>query len=448
MEKILVLGAGMVARPLVEYLLEQGYTLTVTSPKRVRAAAMVGDHPRGTAALWSTDDPAGLDELVAAHDIVVSMLPYAYHPMVARACLAKGKSLVTTSYVSDEMAVMDAEARERGVLFLNETGLDPGIDHMSAMQIIDTVRKEGGRIETFYSLTGALPAPEAADNPFRYKFTWSPKGVILAGNNDARYLLHGREVFIPAGELFRHCHPIEFPGIGSLETYPNRDSVHYIDIYGLQGVRTLFRGTLRFPGWCRNMDYLKRLHLLSQEPLDLKGKSYAEMVSSLIRLPEGTPLRRHAARLLGLDEDDPFFDALEWLGLFSNDPIGRDQDSPFEVTSDLMIDKMMLGDHERDMIAMQHSFLAVYPGGRREVIHSRLVDYGTPATHTAVARTVALPAAIATELILRGEIRAAGVMRPVIHEIYAPVLERLAELGISLTEERTPAADGLSVLEQ
>ncbi len=446
-KKILVLGAGMVARPLVKYLLDRGYRLTVTSPFRVRAAAMVGDHPRGTAVRWSTDDAAALGRLVADHDLVVSMLPYMYHPMVARACLVHRRSLVTTSYVSREMAAMDEEARRAGVLFLNETGLDPGIDHMSAMQVIDRVRAGGGRITAFYSLTGALPAPEAADNPFRYKFTWSPKGVLMAGNNDAHYLLEGREVHIPAATLFRERYPIPFPGVGDLEAYPNRNSIEYIDIYGLEKVRTLFRGTLRYPGWCHNMDLMKRARLLSDEPFDLQGRSYAGMVRMLLDTPAGEPVRPAAARTLGIPEEDPFLDAIEWLGLFSEEPVGRIKDSPFEVTSDLMIEKMMLGEQERDMIAMQHSFLAEYPDGRKEVIHARMVDYGTPATDTAVARTVALPAAIAAELIVEGRIGITGVMRPVNKEIYAPVLARLAETGITVTEEKVPDEEELHVLE-
>jgi saccharopine dehydrogenase-like NADP-dependent oxidoreductase len=435
MKKVLILGAGMVVRPMVEYLFEQGYRITVTGLKKKRAEALIGGNPQGTAVRWSTDDPATLDQLVADHDITVSLLPYAYHVMVAGACLKHKKNLVTTSYVSEGMAALDEEARKAGVILLNEIGLDPGIDHMSAMHIIDEVRNKGGRLLEFYSITGALPAPEATDNPFRYKFSWSPKGVVMAGNNDARYLLDGKVKFVPTQDLFRDNFTIDFPGVGKMEVYPNRDSLLYLDKYGVTGARTFFRGTLRYPGWCAIMDAMKRIGLLSYEKIDLHGKSYAGMMALLIGEKDTQAIREKTAAFLEIPADDPVLDALEWLGLFSDQPAGREKESPFEVTSDLMIEKMMPGPDERDMIAMQHSFLVEYPGGKREVIHSRLLEFGSFSTHTAVSRAVALPAAIAVRLLLEGKIKATGVHRPVIPEIYSPVLEGLKETGIRITEE-------------
>ena len=446
MKKVLILGAGMVVRPMVDYLFEQGYRITVTGLKKKRAEALIAGHPHGTAVRWSTSDPGTLDQLVSAHDAVVSLLPYAYHVMVAEACLKHRKNLVTTSYVSEEMQALDRQAREAGVLLLNEIGLDPGIDHMSAMHIIHRIHEKGGKIREFYSLTGALPAPEAANNPFRYKFTWSPKGVVMAGNNDGRYLIHGREKYIPTADLFKETFTIEFPGAGTLEVYPNRNSLQYIDIYGIPEAETFFRGTLRYPGWCAIMDAMKKMKLLTYEKIDLRGKTFAEMTASLIGEKSAADIRKKTARFLGLPADDPVPEALAWLGLFSDDPVGREEDSPFEVTSDLMIGKMMLGQEERDMIAMQHSFLAVYPDGKKEMIHSRLLDFGTPAKHTAVARAVALPAAIAVHLLLEGKISITGVHRPVIPAIYIPVMEGLEKTGIRITEEHGTPGNGLSIL--
>jgi saccharopine dehydrogenase-like NADP-dependent oxidoreductase len=436
MKNVLILGAGMVVRPMVEYLFEQGYRVTVTGLIKERAEALIGGNPQGTAVRWSTDDPGTLERLVAAHDITVSLLPYAYHPMVAKACLRHRKSLVTTSYVSEEMAALDKDARKAGVILLNEIGLDPGIDHMSAMQVIHQVRDKGGRLLEFYSVTGALPAPEAADNPFRYKFTWSPKGVVMAGNNDARYLIDGKEKYIPTEDLFKVNFTVDFPGAGRLEVYPNRNSLTYLDTYGIMGATTFFRGTLRYPGWCTLMDAMKKMNLFTYEKIDLQGKSYAAMVAHLIGEKDGKDIREKCAHYLALSVDDPVLEALEWLGLFSEETIGRREDSPFEVTSDLMIGKMMLAPGERDMIAMQHTFLVEYPGGRREVVHSRLLNFGSPGGNTAVSRAVALPAAIAVRLLLEGKIMATGVHRPVIPEIYTPVLEGLQETGIQITEEQ------------
>ncbi len=435
MKKVLILGAGLVVKPMVEYLFDHHYSVTVASRTKAKADALIQGHPHGTAVGWTTDDTEALEEMVRSHDLTVSLLPYAYHVMVAEVCLRHKKNMVTTSYVKAKMESLDPYAKEAGVILLNEIGVDPGIDHMSAMQVIHHIHNKKGKLLEFFSLTGALPAPEAANNPFRYKFSWSPKGVVMAGNNDGRFLVKGEEIYVPTEDLFKKNFTIQFPEIGTLEVYPNRDSTQYVDIYGIPEVRTIFRGTLRYPGWCRILDSMKKMKLITYDKIDLQGKSYADMVAVLIDEKDGRDIRRKAAAFLGFPEDDPVLEALEWLGLFSDQPIGREEDSPFEVTSDLMIEKMMLQPHERDMVAMQHSFLAEYPGGKREVIHSRMLDFGTPATNTSIARTVALPAAIAVHLILEGKISVTGVYRPVIPEIYGPVLEELAKTGIRLHEE-------------
>ena len=435
MKKVLILGAGMVVKPMVEYLFDHHYKVTIASRTRSKADKLIGGNPNGHTIAWTTDNTKMLDELVASHDLTVSLLPYAYHVMVAENCLKHGKSMVTTSYVKPEMQDLDQAARDAGLIILNEIGVDPGIDHMSAMQIIHHIHDKGGKVVKFFSLTGALPAPEAADNPFHYKFSWSPKGVVMAGNNDGRFLMGGHEKYIPTEDLFKETFSIDFPRVGKLDVYPNRDSIQYIDIYSIPEVDTIFRGTMRYPGWCQIMDVMKRMRLISYDKMALQGKSYAEMVAMLIGEKEAHDIRNKTAKFLGLPEDHFVIDALAWLGLFGTGPMGRNEDSPFEVTSDLMIGKMMLQPDERDMIAMQHSFLAEYPDGSREVIHARMLDFGTLRTNTAVARTVALPAAIAVRLILEGKIAVKGVYRPVIPEIYKPVLQELEKTGISFTEE-------------
>lgn len=435
MKKVLILGAGLVAKPIVTFLLENNYKVTVASRTKSKADAMIKNHANGTAVGWTTDDTDTMEQLIKEHDLSVSLLPYAYHVAVAKLCIKHGKDMVTTSYVKPEMQDLDGEAKKAGVIILNEIGLDPGIDHMSAMRIIDHVHNKGGKIEEFYSLCGALPAPENADNPFRYKFSWSPKGVVMAGNNDGKFLKHGQEHYVPTEDLFKDPFSVDFPEVGKLDVYPNRDSIQYIDIYDIPEAKTMFRGTFRFPGWCETLDAMKKLHLISYDKVNMEGWTYADMVAYLIGAESSDGIKSKVAGFLHPDADSQVISALEWLGIFENTPMNRKEDSPFEVTSDLMIDKMQLGNHEKDMVALQHVFLASYPDGSKEVIKSRMLDFGTPATDTSIARTVALPAAIAVKMILEGKITLKGVFRPVLPGIYNPVLDELETIGIKMVEE-------------
>jgi saccharopine dehydrogenase (NADP+, L-glutamate forming) len=434
MKKVLVLGAGMVAKPLVEYLLEKGYGLMIASPMKDRADGMINGNPLGSSVDWSMHDLPALDRLVSEHDITVSLLPYKFHADVAKICLKHKKNLVTTSYVQPQMMALDEDARESRVLFLNEVGLDPGIDHMTAMKIIDYVHLNGGKVDGFYSLCGALPAPEAADNPLGYKFTWSPMGVILAGRNSAIYQRDGKETFIDSENLFRDRINYDFPGVGKLEVYPNRDSLSYKDIYGINETPTMYRGTLRYTGWCESLDVMKRLGMLDEKVADYDGKTYADFLSKLAGINKKN-LKANLALKLGIDETSAAMRSLEFLGFFEEEKLNYRETTPSEITSDRMISRMMLGDNERDVVLLRHIVKATYPNGTGEVIRSTMVDYGTPSTNTAISRTVALPAAIAARLILEGKIMLSGVCRPVIPQIYTPILTELRHLGIEMNEE-------------
>ncbi|MFO8234762.1 MAG: saccharopine dehydrogenase C-terminal domain-containing protein [Bacteroidales bacterium] len=435
MKKVLILGAGMVVKPMVDYLLDNNYSVTIASRTRSKGEAMLNNRSNGQAMEWTVDREDKLDQMVDEHDLTVSLLPYAYHAMVAKKCIKYKKNMVTTSYVQPEMAALDNEVKEAGIVILNEIGVDPGIDHMSAQKIIDQVHNKGGEIEEFYSITGALAAPESADNPFRYKFSWSPKGVVKAGNNPARYLKDGKKVNISSKDLFKNTFIIKFPEIGKLEVYPNRDSISYIDIYNIPEAKTMFRGTFRYKGWCETIDAMKELNLISEEKINLEGKTYADLIAHQIGASDSSDIKKKTADFLGIQEDAHPIYALEWLGLFEDKLINRKEDSPFEVTSDLMMEKMQLGDNERDMVAMQHTFLVNFENAGKEVIRSRMLVFGSPDTDTSVARTVALPAAIAVRMILENTINLKGVYRPVIPEIYEPVLEELEKVGIKLEEE-------------
>jgi saccharopine dehydrogenase (NADP+, L-glutamate forming) len=434
MKSVLILGAGLVAKPIIEYLLGEGYKVTVASPMKERAEEMIDKHPNGESVFWSMDDTGMLDTLVSEHDIAVSLLPYIFHADVGKVCLKFRKPLVTTSYVQTGIQALDAEAKKAGVILLNEIGLDPGIDHMSAMKIIDHIHKNGGKVDEFWSICGALPAPESADNPLGYKFSWSPKGVIMASRNSALYLKNGKQVSVPPADLFKERFEMEFPGIGPLEVYPNRDSVSYKEIYGIQEAKTVFRGTFRFKGWCETLDFMKSINMLDDTIVDYSDKTYAGFIAERGGL-KGIEIKNELCEKTGLKPENIAIKALEWLGFFADKKLDYGKTSPFEITSDLMISKMSLANSERDMVVLQHIFHAEYPDGRKEIIKSSMLDFGTPATNTSIARTVALPAAIAVTLILDKKISLTGVQRPVVPEIYEPVLAGLEKLGIRMTEE-------------
>jgi saccharopine dehydrogenase-like NADP-dependent oxidoreductase len=434
-KKVLILGAGLVAQPIVRYLLGKGLKVTVASNTPDSAEAMINKHKNGTNINWSVEDKVALDKMIEGHDIVVSLLPYVFHLLVAEYALKHKKNMITASYVKPEMQALDAAAKKAGIIILNELGLDPGIDHMSAMRIIDHVHSKGGKIKEFYSLCGALPAPEAANNPFKYKFSWSPKGVVMAGNNDAMFLRHGKVVDVPTKALFKDPFKINFPNVGELDVYPNRDSISYKEIYGIPEAETMYRGTLRFKGWCETIDAMKQLNLISYDKMKLEGMTYADFIAKLINESDSSNIKAKVKKHLGSNATDYAIDAMEWLGLFDNKPMNRKEDSPFEITSDLMIAKMQLGQAERDMVVMQHTFLAEYAGGKKEVIRSSMLDFGTLATDTSIARTVALPAAMGVVMVLENKINVKGVYRPILPEIYNPILDELETMNIKMIEE-------------
>ncbi len=434
MKKVLVLGAGLVSGPLVHYLLRQdGFEVTVASRTVEKAQRLVGDAANGIAKRVDVNDEASLDDLISQADLSISLLPYVYHPLVAKLCVKHKKQMVTASYVKDEMRALDEGAKKAGVILLNEIGVDPGIDHMSAMKVIDHIRKNGGELVSFSSYCGGLPAPDANDNPFGYKFSWSPRGVVLAGKNRARYLKDGKVIDIPGEELFANHWPVEIEGLGTLEGYPNRDSLPYIDTYGIHGVKTMFRGTLRYPGWCETLKKIAELGLLDEtEREDLSGLSLAQFTARLIK--SDGDLKPDVAAFLHIDEGSFIISNLEWLGLFSDDSIPSGAKSPLDVLAGRMLEKMQYAPGERDMLIMQHEFIAKY-SDRMEKTTSTMIDYGIPHGDSSMSRTVGLPAAIATRLILEGEIKLTGVQVPVLAEIYEPVLAELESMGIKFTEK-------------
>lgn len=434
MKRVLVLGAGLVAGPLVRYLLAvEDLQVTVASRTVEKAEGLIGGADNGTAESLNVRDEGRLEELIAAHDLSISLLPYVYHPIVARLCVRHGKQMVTTSYIKPEMQELDAAAREAGVILLNEVGVDPGIDHMSAMQVIHRIAESGGTLVSFTSNTGGLPAPDANDNPMGYKFSWAPRGVVLAGKNPARYLVDGEVVDVPGPELFAHHWPCKIVGFGELEVYPNRDSLPYIESYGIPTVKSMFRGTLRYPGWCATMKKIVELGLLDETKRDdLEGLTFAQFTAQLIG-SSGTDLKAELASYLDLPMDAKPIADLEWLGFLGSDALPDGADTPLDILAARMLQKMSYAPGERDMLVMQHEFVAEYPD-RIETITSTMVDYGIPNGDTSMSRLVGLPAAIAAKHVLLGTIDLTGVHAPMIPEIYEPILAELAQMGVAFTE--------------
>jgi saccharopine dehydrogenase (NADP+, L-glutamate forming)/spermidine synthase len=439
---VLILGAGLVARPIVRHVLDRtACRLIVASLEHDHARSLVGDHPRGTAREVDVADVDALDPLIAEADVVVSLVPYGFHPKVARIALRHRVPLVTTSYVSDAMRALDAEARDAGVLLLNECGLDPGLDHMSAMRVLDRVRAAGGHVARFSSCCGSIPAPEAADNPWRYKFACSPRGALLAARQPARFLVDGELREVDGPDLALHAVPYPVPGVGEFEMYPNRDALKYVDLYGFPRIRTMIRGTIRWPGWARTMRGLARAGLLSTETAEWpEGTTCARFVESIVGPGDGTLRERVAARM-GLPAGDEVLDRLEWAGLFGDAPIAHRMESALDVLAERFEARMSYARGERDLVVQRHEFDVVPAGATEpaERIVSRLVVLGDSGDgDSATARTVSLPAAVAAERILEGAIDLVGVHIPTRAELYDPILDALACEGIAFEESHEP----------
>ncbi|MCU0850355.1 MAG: saccharopine dehydrogenase NADP-binding domain-containing protein [Candidatus Thermoplasmatota archaeon] len=439
MKIILVLGAGMVSRPMIRYLLDQpNYHVIMASRTVSKAEQMIDGHPQGEAISLDVNDVKKVEDLISNADVVVSLLPYTYHVKVAEMCIQHKKQMITTSYVSDAMRALDQKAKTAGILILNECGLDPGIDHMSAMRIIHEVEKKNGKVISFKSTTGALPAHEANNNPFGYKFSWSPRGVLLASRNAAKWLENGKEISIPGEQLFENYSIQNVKGTGAFENYPNRNSIPYKEIYGLKHAQTVYRGTFRMTGWCETIRAIVALGWLSEEPpKGFTGKTYGDLTRHLIGVKPKDDLPQMTAKYLGLKPYAAILKRLQWLGLFGDEPLSADKNNPLDYLNVLTLQKMSMGPHERDMVVMHHEFIAEYKT-KKEYITSTLVDYGIPDGDTSVARTVALPAAIAVKMVLNKQITLTGVHIPVIPEIYNPILDELEGLGITFKEKTEP----------
>lgn len=442
MEKILVLGAGRSSNSLISYLLdhaeERNWHITVADYALQLAEEKIKNNERGSAVALDITNDTERQALVAEHSMVVSMLPAKFHPVVAEDCLKLGKHLFTASYVSPDMKALHERAAEKGLLFLNECGLDPGIDHMSAMKIIDHIRKDKGlELQAFESFCGGLLAPDPDDdNPWHYGFTWNPRNVVLAGQGTVKFIQEGRYKYIPYHKLFRRIEMIHIPGHGYFEGYANRDSLMYLDVYQLRGIKTLYRGTLRRPGYCKAWDVFVQLGATDDTYLmeGVEGMTHRQFMNSFLSFNPHDSVELKLAHYLGLDLDGPEMHKLQWLGMFDEEEVGLLKGTPAQILEHILKKKWTITPDKKDQIVMWHLF-DYEENGITKRIRSAMVATGENARETAMSKTVGLPLAIAIRLFSEGKIKARGVQIPITPEFYNPILDELDELGFQFIEE-------------
>ncbi len=443
MKKILVLGAGYSTPFLIRHLLDEAerndWFVTVGDRDVALARRRVGRHPRAQAIPFDVSDPTLREEQVASHDVVVNMMPPAFQFLVADDCVRHGRSMVSASYEDMRMRELDDDAHRRGVLILSECGLDPGIDHMSAVDMVRRVRAEGARITAFRSYGGSVPAPEFDGNPLRYAITWNPRNVLMAGEAGASYLVDGRTKIVPWPEVFQRTWQIDIDGVGPMEVYPNRDSTYYRAQFGLDDVQTMIRGTLRYPGWCETWHQVVRLGIPNETVRipSLHALTYRDLTEMFLPVHAGDgELETRIAQYLGISPTGRIMENLRWLGLFDDDPIPRGVRTVAEAMIHRLSQRLRLGPDDRDMVVLWHELEAEHPDGRRERVRTTMIEYGEPGGTTAIARTVGLPVALATAMILRDELPLTGCHIPVHPAVCSRILAALGEAGLRFDERR------------
>jgi len=445
MRNILIIGAGRSASSLIRYLLskskEEQLHLTVADLSLNLAKAKTQDHPNATPLALDIFNADERKKAIANASIVISMLPAHLHIEIAKDCLEFQKHLVTASYISDAMQALNEEAIKNNLIFMNEIGLDPGIDHMSAMKVIDEIRSKGGKMLLFESFCGGLVAPESDNNLWNYKFTWAPRNVVLAGQGGAaKFIQEGTYKYIPYSTLFRRTEFLEVEGYGKFEAYSNRDSLKYRSVYGLDNVLTLYRGTIRRVGYSRAWNMFVQLGM-TDDSYVLEGSenmSYRQFINSFLPYHPTDSVEIKTRLILKIDQDDIMWDKLLELDLFNPDKkVNLPNATPAQILEKILTDSWALEPDDKDMIVMYHKF-GYELNGEKKQIDSKMVCIGEDQTYTAMAKTVGLPVAIATLLILNGKITTPGVQLPIKKEVYEPILKELEEYEVVFNEQNVP----------
>lgn len=442
MRKILIIGAGLSSSTLIKYLLdhaeEEQWELRVGDIFADTAKRKVAGHKHGKGFKFDINDEEQRAEEVKKADIVVSMLPASMHGAVAECCLKFKKNMVTASYVSKEIKDLHNEAVRKGVLILNEIGVDPGIDHMSAMNVINRIRDAGGKLLAFRSYTGGLVAPKSDNNPWNYKFTWNPRNVVVAGQGSAAQIIVNKKYkYIPYHRLFERTSRTEVPSYGEFEVYMNRDSLKYRGIYNLQEIPTMIRGTMRRPGFSRAWNVFVQLGATDDSYTleDSENMTYRDFINTFLKYEENKTVEQKLAEYVGVSEESMCMYKLRWLGIFKDKKIGLRNATPAQILQHLLEQKWKLEKDDKDMIVMQHKFDYTLEGKHKNLTASMVIE-GEDSVHTAMSITVGLPVAIAVKMILNGKIPKTGIHIPVDREVYEPVLKELENYKIKFIEEK------------
>lgn len=442
MRNILIIGAGRSATSLIRYLLgkseKEELFITIGDISIQAAQKFTSNHPNARGIMLDVFNDVQRKQAVESSDLVISMLPARYHVEVARDCIEFGKHMVTASYVSKEMQALNHKAESKGLVFMNEIGLDPGIDHMSAMQVIDRIRAKGGKMLLFESFCGGLIAPESDNNLWNYKFTWNPRNVVLAGQGGAaEFIQEGKYKYIPYHRLFRRTEFINIEGYGKFEVYANRNSLKYQSVYGFDNILTLYRGTIRRVGFSRAWNMFVQLGMTDDSYTipDSENMSYRDFVNLFLPYSPSDSVELKLRHALKIDQDDLMWEKLEELDLFTEDKkLGIKDATPAMGLQKILEDKWTLAPDDKDMIVMYHKF-GYELNGKTYEIDSHMALIGEDQTHTAMAKTVGLPVAIAALKILNEEITTPGVQLPIAKEVYEPILKELEENGIVFHEK-------------
>ena len=442
MRNILIIGAGRSATCLIRYLLDKSSSeklfIMIGDISLEAAQKFTKNHTNAKGILLDVFNKEEREKAVRNCDMVISMLPARFHIEVAKDCLTFGKNLVTASYISDEMQSLDKEAKAKGLVFMNEIGVDPGIDHMSAMKVIDNIRDKGGKLLLFESFTGGLVAPESDDNLWNYKFTWNPRNVVLAGQGGAaEFLQEGLYKYIPYNRLFRRTELIKIDGYGKFEVYANRNSLKYHDVYGFKDILTLYRGTIRRVGFSRAWNVFVQLGMTEDGYTipNSENLTYRKYVNLFLPYSPTDSVELKFRHNLKIDQDDLIWEKLEELDIFNDKKkLGIKNATPAQALQKILMDKWTLAEDDKDMIVMYHKF-GYELDGETYQIDSSMLTMGEDQTYTAMAKTVGLPVAIAALKILNKEISTPGVLRPIVKEVYEPILEELENYGINFKEE-------------
>lgn len=446
MKRILVLGAGQSTPYLIHHLLtlsdEHDWHVTVGDLDEALARERIGGHPRGSGVRFDVNDETHRATHVQQADVVINMLAPMFQSLVAWDCVSNGTHMLSVSYRDQSARDLNPDAERKGVLLLYEMGLDPGIDHMSAMAVIERVRAEGGQITRFCSYGSGIPAPDQAQNPLRYVITWNPRNVVMAGEHGAEYMEDGKIKLIPFHHVFHRTWPVEVDGVGLFEAYPNRDSLSYQRSFGLEHAHTVIRGTLRYPGWSEAWAQVVRLGLPNEHLriADIQQRSYRDVIEMFLPMTRGKErIEERVARFLQISPTGTIIQNLAWLGLFSNEKIVCDGDTPASMMSHLLKEKMPLAPGMRDMVIILHELDVHYSASDRpdERVSSTLVAQGDPHGFSAMAKTVGLPTALATRLLLTGKLALVGSRIPTHPSIYKPILRDIAAEGLTFSERLT-----------